>query len=110
MEKCTYCVQRIQEAKIAADVESRRVRDGEVTPACAQACPTRAIVFGDLADPKSRVSALRSEKRSYGLLASLGTRPRTTYLGAIRNPSPAVPAPVRTDWNEVEPGRETGAK
>jgi molybdopterin-containing oxidoreductase family iron-sulfur binding subunit len=98
MEKCTYCVQRINRAKIDSELENRRVRDGDVTTACAQACPAEAIVFGDLADKDSRVARLQADPRSYGLLEELGTRPRTTYLAQVRNPSPAIPQPVRRDW------------
>ena len=90
MEKCTYCVQRVNAARMEAEKDNRRVRDGEVTTACAQACPTDAIVFGDMNDPKSRVAKLKSEPTNYGLLAELNTRPRTTYLGAIRNPNPEI--------------------
>jgi molybdopterin-containing oxidoreductase family iron-sulfur binding subunit len=88
MEKCTYCVQRIQEARIAAGREGRPMRDGDVVPACAQVCPAEAITFGDLRDPESRVSRLRSDPRTYALLGGLHTRPRTTYLGRVRNPNP----------------------
>jgi molybdopterin-containing oxidoreductase family iron-sulfur binding subunit len=87
MEKCTYCVQRINEGKIRAELENRRVRDGEVVTACQQACPAEAIVFGDLSDPNSRVSQRRRSPLSYGLLAELGTRPRTTYMASVENPS-----------------------
>jgi molybdopterin-containing oxidoreductase family iron-sulfur binding subunit len=92
MEKCTYCVQRVNHAKIEAEKEDRRVRDGEVTTACAQACPTEAIVFGDMNDKTSRVAKLKEEPQHYALLAELNTRPRTTYLGAIRNPNPLLGA------------------
>jgi molybdopterin-containing oxidoreductase family iron-sulfur binding subunit len=88
MEKCTYCVQRVEEARIKAGVEGRPMRDGDVVTACQQACPTDAIVFGDLNDPKSRVARLRADPHNYGLLAELGTRPRTTYLPVVRNPDP----------------------
>jgi len=90
MEKCTYCVQRLTEAKINAEREDRRVRDGEVTTACAQACPTEAIVFGDLNDPNSRVAQLKREPTDYSLLPELNTRPRTTYLATIKNPNPEI--------------------
>jgi MoCo/4Fe-4S cofactor protein with predicted Tat translocation signal len=90
MEKCTYCVQRIQEAKIGAELENRPVRDGEIVTACQAVCPTEAIVFGNINDPNSRVSKLKAERRNYSLLADLNTRPRTTYLGALRNPNPEI--------------------
>lgn len=89
MEKCTYCVQRIGRAHIAADREGRRIGGEEVTTACQDACPTRAIVFGDLADPQSAVSVAARSPRRYALLGELNTRPRTSYLGALRNPNPA---------------------
>jgi len=90
MEKCTYCVQRIENAHVAADREGRRIVDGEVRTACQNACPTQAISFGNVADPASQVSLAKASPRHYALLEELGTRPRTTYLAAVRNPSPAL--------------------
>jgi molybdopterin-containing oxidoreductase family iron-sulfur binding subunit len=90
MEKCTYCVQRLAAARIEAQKQDRRIRDGEAVTACAQACPTQAIVFGDLNDPQSRVRRLKASPLDYALLGELGTRPRTTYLAADRNPNPEL--------------------
>jgi len=90
MEKCSYCVQRINEAKIDAEKEDRRVRDGEIQTACQAVCPTQAIVFGDINDKSSRVAAMKAEQLNYSLLAELNTRPRTTYLAALRNPNPEI--------------------
>ena len=91
MEKCTYCVQRIQSAKITAEIEDgRKVRDGEIVTACQAVCPTEAIVFGNINDPNSRVAKLKAEPRDYSLLGDLNTKPRTTYLSALRNPNPEL--------------------
>ncbi len=92
MEKCTYCVQRINDTRIEAKKQGRDIKDGEVVTACEQACPTKAIVFGNVADHESRVSKLRADKRSYLLLEELNTRPRTSYLGRVRNPNPEITA------------------
>jgi MoCo/4Fe-4S cofactor protein with predicted Tat translocation signal len=87
MEKCTYCVQRIQQARVAAHNEGRGIRDGDIQTACQSACPAEAIVFGDVNDPSSRVSQWKAEARNYALLGELNTRPRTTYLAEVKNPN-----------------------
>jgi molybdopterin-containing oxidoreductase family iron-sulfur binding subunit len=90
MEKCSYCVQRITAARIAADKENRDIRDGEVVTACQQACPTGAIVFGNINDKASKVRKLKLQQRNYGVLADLNTRPRTTYIAEVFNPNPEL--------------------
>jgi len=90
MEKCSYCVQRVSEAKIDADKENRPIGDGEVVTACQQACPAGAITFGNINDKKSKVAKLRASERSYSVLADLNTRPRTQYIAAVTNPNPEL--------------------
>ena len=99
MEKCTYCVQRINLARVTAKLEDRQIRDGEVLSACQSACPTEAIVFGNINDPTSAVSKLKASPLNYPLLGELNTRPRTTYLAIVRNPNP-----------ELEPARPLGSE
>jgi molybdopterin-containing oxidoreductase family iron-sulfur binding subunit len=90
MEKCTFCVQRIREAEIAARVDGRPLETGEVRTACQQACPTQAIVFGSLTDADDPVGALRDQPRAYSVLHELGTEPRVRYLARITNPNPTL--------------------
>jgi molybdopterin-containing oxidoreductase family iron-sulfur binding subunit len=87
MEKCTYCVQRINQGRIEAKKEDREIRDGEVKTACQQVCPAEAIVFGNINDPEAEVTKLKASPLNYGLLAELGTVPRTSYLAKLRNPN-----------------------
>jgi Fe-S-cluster-containing dehydrogenase component len=120
MEKCTYCIQRIERARIDADRSDRRVADGEVVTACQAVCPTRAIVFGDLNDPRSEVNTRKASPLDYALLAELNTRPRTTYLprvtNAMRSEAPgttpgaaATPAAAATP-GVAAPAAESSAK
>ena len=94
MEKCTYCVQRINNVRIDAEKadhgKGRPIRDGEIVTACESACPTEAIVFGNANDPTSRVAKLKALQRNYSILGELNARPRTTYLAAVRNPNPEL--------------------
>lgn len=90
MEKCTYCVQRIQRVRIQAQIENREIRDGEILTACQAVCPAQAIVFGNINDPQSGVAQMKANPRNYALLEELNTRPRTTYLAQVRNPNPEI--------------------
>ena len=92
MEKCTYCVQRINAARSTAKLANRELGDGDVRTACQQACPVSAIAFGNINDPASAVSKLKADRRHYGILAEFNTRPRTSYLGRLRNPHPDLAA------------------
>ncbi len=90
MEKCSYCIQRIEYAKIDADKENRAIRDGEIVTACQQSCPTDAIAFGNVNDPASKVAKRKAQERDYPVLGDLNFRPRTTYTAGVLNPNPEL--------------------
>jgi len=100
MEKCTYCVQRIERKRISTRIEGRMIQDGELLTACQQGCPTGAIVFGSLNDANSKVSQLHADPRRYDLLYEIGTRPRTVYLARVRNPNPELGQPEKAGGHE----------
>jgi Fe-S-cluster-containing dehydrogenase component len=127
MEKCTYCVQRVNTARIEAEKEfqdgarpNAMIRDGEIITACQQACPTNAIIFGNINDPKSQVSRLKQQPLNYGLLKELNTEPRNSYLARLRNPNPVLEPPgtagahgaegAHKEAGPDEPGHETGER
>ena len=109
MEKCTYCTQRISAARIQAKREEREVKDGEILTACQSACPTNSIVFGNINDPASEVAKLKASPRNYATLKELNTRPRTTYLAAVRNPHPSLPNHASLGGHEAEEGGAAAA-
>jgi molybdopterin-containing oxidoreductase family iron-sulfur binding subunit len=100
MEKCTFCVQRINHARQQAKVEGRRIRDGEVRTACQQVCPSDAIVFGDLNDDSAEIVRRKRQPLDYGLLAELNTRPRTSYLARVTNPNPDLAREAAADGHD----------
>jgi molybdopterin-containing oxidoreductase family iron-sulfur binding subunit len=104
MEKCTYCTQRISQARIEAEKDGRKIADGEVLTACQSVCPTGAIIFGDMNDPLSKVHKIKQDKRNYNLLNELNTQPRTTYMSALKNMNPEMPdyAKLRDALPEVK--------
>ncbi len=107
MEKCTFCVQRIMSGKIEAEKQNRRVADGEIQTACQTVCPTDAIIFGDINDKESRVAKLKTEPRNYEVLADLNTRPRASYLAAIKNPNATLGGGASSHGGSSEGGHGT---
>jgi molybdopterin-containing oxidoreductase family iron-sulfur binding subunit len=118
MEKCTYCIQRIEEAKITRTVQAgptdkSKVPFPTVKSACQQACPSESIVFGNINDPRSRVAQLKKEPRNYEMLKYLNVSPRTTYLARIKNPNMAMPGADKVGWANGHPhhgGHDAGHK
>jgi len=108
MEKCTYCVQRINHARIEAEETGQPIADGRIKTACQQACPADAIVFGNLNDPQSRVTRLKALSHNYGMLAEdLNTRPRTTYLAEVTNPNPELPSTISLGESEKQQAEQS---
>jgi len=111
MEKCSYCLQRINRAKFNAKQEGREVRDGEIKTACQQACPSEAITFGNINDKQSKVAKLKANDRNYGMLSEFNTRPRTTYMARLLNPNPELPAPaIEVEYEPHGGGNGHGAE
>jgi molybdopterin-containing oxidoreductase family iron-sulfur binding subunit len=113
MEKCTYCTQRIAQARIEAEKDARAIRDGEIVTACQAVCPTNAIVFGDMHDAESAVAKTKKDERGYNLLNELNTQPRTTYLAGLKNQNAEMPdyrhlvqKPGDEEYDPAEGGRE----
>ncbi|MBX5480511.1 MAG: TAT-variant-translocated molybdopterin oxidoreductase [Myxococcaceae bacterium] len=102
MEKCTYCVQRIERVRIQTRIEGRPIKDGDIVTACQQACPAQAITFGNLNDTNSKVAKAHADERRYDLLYDLGTRPRTGYLTRIKNPNPVLASATQTPAHGAE--------
>ncbi|MGQ0541864.1 MAG: molybdopterin oxidoreductase, partial [Blastocatellia bacterium] len=108
MEKCTYCTQRISAARIEAEKDGRRIADGEVVTACQSACPTGAIIFGDMNDPLSKIAKSKKDHRDYKLLNELNTQPRTTYLAGLKNQNKEMPdfKPLKIPKSHGKPKKE----